>query len=304
MKYIAQSTAVWDAICRPDQTDVINAPGGAGFYALAGMKVWEDDVGLVTGIGADYLERFGSWYRTNRISTSGMIVRDAHTPRTIIRYREDGERLEEPAYGQDHYRKMEVTPVFLRPFGEKVCGVYVFKNIDMSYWKLFFDVKQTYGFAAMWEIAADAALPENRERVQQIAERLDILSINRTEALRLLGKTDLSDVVDIFRTWDVPLIYLRLGSKGVYLIGRGRGVYVPSLPGVAVVDPTGGGNSSSGGALVGYCRGCSLEEIGAMGNVSASFCIAQWGVPKFFDDDLHKEAEKRKRRVLSSCNAE
>ena len=53
--------------------------------------------------------------------------------------------------------------------------------------------------------------------------------------------------------------------------------------------------------MIGYCRGCSLEEIGAMGNVSASFIIEQWGVPKLFDETLHKEAEMRKKALLEMC---
>ena len=58
MKYIVQSTAVWDTIRFPGNDTPMDAPGGAGFYAMTGMKIWEDDIGIVTGAGEDYLEQF------------------------------------------------------------------------------------------------------------------------------------------------------------------------------------------------------------------------------------------------------
>ena len=299
MRYLVQSTAVWDTIRIPGRPESVDAPGGAGFYALAGIKVWEDSVGLVTGIGEDYFPRFGNWYLRNRIAIDGMSVRDKHTPRTIVHYRSDGARTEEPVYGAAHYHKMEARTEDLAPFCGDARGVYVFKNADPSYWKSFLALKRRYGFTAMWEISADAATPENRGVVQQIAEAVDNLSINRGEAVSLLGKERVEDAIADIRSWDVPLIYLRLGSAGVCLLSKGQSVYVPSVPGITAADATGGGNSSSGGALVGYCRGCSLKEIGAMGNVSASFCIGQWGAPADFDETLRREARKRAEAVLT-----
>lgn len=49
---------------------------------------------------------------------------------------------------------------------------------------------------------------------------------------------------------------------------------------VRVVDPTGGGNSSSGGVLYGFCEGYSPVQCGQMGSKSAAMCITQYGIPK------------------------
>lgn len=162
-----------------------------------------------------------------------------------------------------------------------------------------FDSQKKYSFRLMWEISADAVSPDQIEIVQRTAEQSDIFSINITEAKSLLQVESMAELVQIFQQWEGPLIYLRLGSSGVYLIQGSNKIHVPSVPDICVKDTTGGGNSSSGGALIGFCRGCSLEEIGAMGNVSASFCIGQWGAPNLLDNTLRKEAERRKNCILT-----
>lgn len=301
MKYLVQSTAVWDKISLPGKETEIEAPGGAGFYALAGMKVWEDDVGLVTGVGGDYLTKFSRWYEENGLPTEGLLVKDPHSPQTVVRYLPDGERTEEPVFGADHYRKIEAIPSEIAPFCREAAGVYVFKNLSPAYWEEFLPLKRKYGFQLMWEIAADAAVRENLGPVRRLAEQAEVFSLNGTEALRLTQAGSVREAAALLQRWEVPLVYLRLGSRGVCLLQNGRSVFVPSVPGLQVVDATGGGNSSTGGAFIGYCRGCSLEEIGAMGNVSASFCIEQWGAPARFDRALRQEARRRKEQVLAMC---
>ena len=304
MKYIVLSTTVWDSIFLPGRGGEINAVGGAGIYALAGMKVWEDDIGIVTGVGADYLPKFRGWYEQNSIPTDGLIVKDAFTPHTIIRYRADGERTETPMYGIDHYRKIEGTPEDLARFAPDADGVYVFKNADGAFWKRILELKRQYGFRLLWEIGADAAVKKLQGAVLDIARQTEMFSINLTEARTLFGCTEHGDVIRALGESGIPLVYLRNGSSGTYLIRADEVVHVPSVQNASVVDATGGGNSSTGGALIGLCRNCSLTEIGAMGNVSASFCIAQYGVPPRFDAAVRDEATRRKEAILRACKEE
>ena len=299
MKYIVQSTAVWDTISVPGDDRFFDAPGGAGFYALAGMKVWDDDVLIVTGTGADYLPTFEDWYHRNALSTDGLLVKDQNTPRTVVRYDEEGERVEEPYFGADHYKKIEATPEEIEPFCKDCVGMYIFKNLDPVYWRGLLALKAKYNFSILWEIAADATVPENLGEIRKIAEQIDMFSINLTEARSMFAVSELSELIQNFTEWKIPLVYLRMGSKGVCVIQNGNAVIVPSVPNARVVDATGGGNSSTGGAFIGFCRDCTPEEIGAMGNVAASFCIEQWGAPACFDEVLRLEAKLRKEAVMS-----
>ena len=69
MKYVVMSTTAQDTIHFPNNDAEICAAGGAGMYALAGMRVWEEDVGIVSGVGEDYAGLFGKWYHENAVTT-------------------------------------------------------------------------------------------------------------------------------------------------------------------------------------------------------------------------------------------
>lgn len=291
MDYIVLSTSVVDDLYLADGRHELNVIGGAGTYALAGMKVWSDSVCLVTGVGEDYFGLFGNWYRDNSITMEGLIPKDANTPRNIVRYFEDGERIETPEYGLEHYRKIEGTPSDLERFCAGAKGVYVFKNYDKLFWERILSLKERYGFKLMWEIASDAITQGNLLGIREVAAETNVFSINRTEALKMLGETDIDSAVRKLSDWRVPMVYLRAGAEGAYAISGGKTVLVPSVP-CEVIDVTGGGNSSSGGAFVGYCETNDAVAAAIMGNISASLCIAQHGVPEKIDNTLKSRAHK------------
>ena len=134
MDYIIASTVVTDEIRFADKKTVEKKAGGAGIYALCGIRLWCDSVMPVTGVGKDYAEMFGEWYKKNHISMDGLIQKDEKTPYNVIQYFEDGERSETALYGADHYRKIEVTPKELEPYFQTAKGIYIFKNTSPEFW--------------------------------------------------------------------------------------------------------------------------------------------------------------------------
>ena len=75
MKYIIASTAVTDEIHFVDGKRTEIVAGGAGVYALCGVKLWSDDVMLVTGVGTDFSGIYGEWYKNNNISMDGLMIK-------------------------------------------------------------------------------------------------------------------------------------------------------------------------------------------------------------------------------------
>ena len=134
MDYIIASTVVTDEIRFADKKTVEKKAGGAGIYALCGIRLWCDSVMPVTGVGKDYAEMFGEWYKKNHISMDGLIQKDEKTPYNVIQYFEDGERSETALYGADHYRKIEVTWEELEPYFQTAKGIYIFKNTSPEFW--------------------------------------------------------------------------------------------------------------------------------------------------------------------------
>ena len=303
MDYIIASTVVTDEIRFADKKTVVKKAGGAGIYALCGIRLWCSSVMPVTGVGRDYGELFGDWYQKNHISMEGLIEKDEKTPYNIIQYFEDGERSETALYGADHYRKIEVTPNELEPYFQSSKGIYIFKNTSPDFWEQVLPMMEKRKAAVLWEIASDSTCPECLDEVRQIAGSVDIFSINLTEARNLFGTECLDEIIGTFREWldssshsvrqnHLQMIFLRRGSKGAVMITQEETVYVPTADGAYVVDPTGGGNSSSGAVLYGWCSGHTPEECGLMGSISAAMCLEQYGVPEVIGAEKREAAQR------------
>ena len=301
MKYLVVSTAVTDNIHLSDGQELLDIHGGAGIYALSGIRVWDPNVGIVTGIGEDYLPKYKKWYQKNGISTKGLIIKGKNSPETTIQYLESGERIETPRFGKDHYVSLEATPEEVENHCKASVGVYIFKRAIVSYWERILELKRKYRFKLLWEIDGDSATSANLLIVKKIVAKVDIFSINIQEARSLLSAHDVDTILQEFATWPVPLIFLRMGKEGAYMISGKRSVKVLSVPNVSIVDPTGGGNSSSGGVLVGYCLGLSPVECGFMGSISAMHNMAQFGVPDYFSDEMTAQSQKLLTDLVKSC---
>lgn len=77
-------------------------------------------------------------------------------------------------------------------------------------------------------------------------------------------------------------VVVRSGKDGAFVSdSKGLARWLPAYHRSAakVVDPTGGGNGFLGGLAVGLVRTGDVVEAAMWGNVGASFCIEQVGVP-------------------------
>ena len=279
--YVVVSTAVTDEVYTPNGSLSGRWLGGAGAYALCGLRLWTDSVALVTGVGADFMPIHGAWFQKNHCRTDGLLVKDAHTAATTVHYHEDGERVETPVYGVEHYRSMEAAPEDLEPWLRQAKGVYLFKDIPEGYWNKLLEYKVRYGFRLLWEINADAARPECLEQVKALARSCDVFSLNRTEALSLCGAEGLGNAKRELLSWGIPMVYLREGKWGAEVLTESGIAATPSVPYAPVADPTGAGNSSSAAVLYGFQEGYDPRTCGLMGSISAAECIRQFGPPNF-----------------------
>lgn len=292
MKYGVVSAVVTDEIHFADGTVKI-VPGGAGIYALAGIRLWQDDVEIITGIGKDYLQMHGEWYEKNHLTIKGLKVKGEKSPYTVVQYYEDGERDEIPSYGLKHFQNMETTSEELLPYLKKLDGVYIFKNTSEEFWNPVLEAMEERTCKIIWEIGADATYPENLSNVRRIAEKVDAFSLNMSEAKNMFGTDNKNEIIAKLQNWGIELIFLRQGARGAFMITQEKVVEVPSQPDVQVVDTTGGGNSSTGGVLCGLVEGYDAETCGVMGSISAKMCISQYGIPKEITSEMRAEAFER-----------
>lgn len=291
--YMIVSTAVTDEVTEADGTKAGCFLGGAGIYALSGIRFWTKDAVLVTGIGEDFDETYRKWFRRSKCREEGLLVKDAHTAISHVQYHRDGERTEHSEHGAVHYRHMEAEAEELEPFFAEAKGVYIFKDMPENYWKKIIMSRKKYRFRLMWEINAEAAIPEKAGDVRRLAEHCDMFSLNKTEAMQLLQTSSLAAVIDKLLTWKVSMIYLRAGKKGAYVLTNGKVYQIPSEEQVLVKDPTGAGNSSTAAVMYGFCEGFSPEECGIMGSISAARAIEQYGPPEITEEQMERVREKR-----------
>ena len=281
MKYLVASTAVTDVIHFSDSRSKRRVGGGAGWYALSGMLVWDTNALLISGIGEDFVSNHGNWFEQNNVLMDGLEIKHPLSPETSIQYINNGERTEKSLLGAEHYLLHESSIKSIKPFCKTCDGLYVFRNVnDMEFWQGIYELKKYYDFVLTWEIAADAALPEFQDRIKWVLNFVDILSINQSEAISLLG-TDPKHIEKELAALGVDLVYYRRGKDGATMIQADTIVKIPRIDIDDSIDPTGAGNSSSGAVLVGYCQKRSLTEIGLMASISAGYTVIQYGpIPK------------------------
>lgn len=101
--------------------------------------------------------------------------------------------------------------------------------------------------------------------------------------MSLFGVDDEDEVIGRLRSWNLPIVYFRVGARGAWLITPDTVTFSPSCKNIRVVDATGAGNSSTAGVFLNRCEGVSLAECGRRGALSAACCIKQFGPPQKFE---------------------
>lgn len=295
---IIVGAVLMDNIVYADGSRRDDIPGGAGLYALAGAALFSDAAVLVTGTGRDLPETFGPWLGRNGLTTRGLRFADDHAPRNIMRYIDERTRTEAPVYGAEHFRKIEPTASDIGRVLPGSRSLFVFRNLDPKFWANTLPLIAEHRPLTLWEIALDACLPESRERIEELARRIDALSINIDEAGLIYGTSDEAALIARLRAIGVPTVFLRAGSRGSFVITADVVRFVPSLP-VEPIDVTGGGNAFGGAALVGLAAGHDAVRAAAMGTAAARFAISQHGPPEAGSAEIRAEAHARVAKLMT-----
>ena len=288
MEYVIATTVSTDEVHLADGTVVEHQPGSAGFYALAGVRVFTDQVEICGGIGPEYL---------------ALTVRSEVSPTTVIHYFPDGSRTDEPNVGLEEFRALDpsLEEVF-RCCDQNTKGVYVFKDLDRDYLDGLIGGKLRFGYKLMWEISEDACKPENIDVIESYLKDIDVFSINRGEAKLLYGVEHEEEAEARLANASPNWVFFRRGSEGAHMLSGGRVWDCPSARDITVVDTTGGGNSSSGAVLYACCEGYEPRMAGCMGSAAAAEIIQQFGVPRHFTGELTARAMTRARRLCGEID--
>ena len=302
MEYVIATTVSTDEIHLADGSVIENQPGSAGFYALAGVRVFTDKVAVCGGIGPEYLPRHEKWYRRNQVSTKGLVLRSPISPTIVIHYFPDGSRVDEPNIGLNEFRALDpsVDEVF-DCCDRNTKGVYVFKAVERDYLDGLIGGKLRFGYKLMWEISEDACTLKQIDVIESYLKDIDVFSINRGEAMLLYGTDDEAEAERRLAKASPNWVFFRRGAQGAHLLAGGRVYDCPGVPGIRAVDTTGGGNSSSGAVLYGCCEGYDPQMAGCMGSAAAAVIIGQFGVPDVFTEEMRCKAFEQAKDCIHAA---
>lgn len=269
--------------------------GGAGAYAAVGSSLVTrpDATILFSGVGSSDLARLREWLRKREVSPDGLFVHGEHSPVTEVRYDATGERIETPRYGLDHF--LALSPMPHQVEGHELAGAYIFRDLDPEFWAELPVLRDRCTGPILWELHAGVCDPRHLSDVTALAEQVDILSINRTEACLLTGS---NDPLTIFH--HIPsrcAVALRLGGEGSILRAAGRAWRLGTSP-TSALDPTGGGNSWSGALVAHAAVGGDPVAAARAATAAAAVVIAEPGAPEV-SDELRRQVAQAAVRV--SC---
>ena len=270
-----------DEVRYPGKPEV-KALGGAGLYAYAGMRVFGNSSYLACHMPKRCIELFGEWFESNQVCMDCVDFVD-NGSMTRVDYRTDETRRDLPVIGLAGKRALNPGIDDIRRYlAEETRGIYVFRHLDIPFLEDLSRLRKEKGLLVMWEIAADSALPCNREAIADIAASLGGFSINMKEASSLFDTTDEDELKSELSGFGDAFVYLRDGSRGAWLIHAGEMVFCPSADVERVVDTTGCGNSSTGAVLQSLCCGAQLLEAASQGAAAAARILGQYGPPTAF----------------------
>lgn len=100
------------------------------------------------------------------------------------------------------------------------------------------------------------------DELKETLKRVDILSINETEAFLLTGEKNINQAAQIIKGMGPSILIVKRGEYGAMLFGPNGIFLAPAYPVDSVVDPTGAGDSFAG-AFMGYLASQNADrELG------------------------------------------
>jgi len=290
MDYICVGQILLDDIVYSNKRVRPDVLGGIA-YTIAGIRYWSESVGVCSGIGDDFENRYDGWFLENGIDIGGNIRKAERCSHTRIYYRHSEERVEEPVPGCASLAWMMPQPEEI-PVSCRTCrGLYLFKDCEAAYWKRLLAIYDP-STTIIWELHGDAARAQNRERIAALLPSIELFSLNAAEGSRIFGTDDRLAMVDRLLEMGARNVLLRMGADGA-IAANASGAWHAGAYRTKVVDVTGGGNSSTGGFLAGYCEsGGDVRRALQCANASASFIIEQYGLPRRIDAGAMKRARE------------
>lgn len=287
-RYVCSGNIMSDQVQQPDGSLGEPHIGGPALFSYAGVKLYDDNCIILSGVGSDFNELYGEWCKNNGVDQSQLWRMVEKTHRFILKYNpEDGTY---DAVNMLPLRQAERNMGLCEPTGHRfglACDnksvlYYTHDTFNWASWENIFAAKKEKNFQFMWEIHAASAVPSQVSRIEEVFKHVEMFSINYPEMRQMLGNISEKEAIAYLQQKFGKFCILRVGKRGMYTIWQNKSAFIPSIDSEKAVDATGCGNCSTGAAMYGWCETQDYIMAGIMGNIAAGYNVRQYGpYPKF-----------------------
>ena len=277
MGVLVVGTVTLDTVETPSKR-VEDVLGGSGVYAAVAASFFGKTVQLVGVVGADFPYAYTDFLQTRGIDLQGLErVEDGKSFRWGGRYAEDFNVRD------TLFTELNVIEDFQPVLPETYKNApYLFLANNSPVLQLNIIEQATNPKLIVCD-TMDFWINEQREALEALLARVDVLILNDSEARLLTGDANLVRAAEAILRYGPERVIVKKGEHGAISITESSYFNAPAYPLTQVTDPTGAGDSFAGGmmgylASVGETSEAAIRRAMVYGAVAASFNIEDFSV--------------------------
>jgi len=277
MEILVVGTVTLDTVETPSRR-VEDVLGGSGVYAAIAASFFKCHVQLVGVIGGDFPHAYTDFLQTRGIDLQGVKrVEDGKSFRWGGRYTEDFNVRD------TLFTELNVIEGFQPILPETYKDTpYLFLANNAPALQLRIIEQATNPKLVVCD-TMDFWINEEREALEALFARVDVLILNDSEARLLTGDANLVRAAETILRYGPERVIVKKGEHGAISITESSYFNAPAYPIRQVADPTGAGDSFAGGmmgylAAVGEISEAAIRSAMVYGAVVASFNIEDFSI--------------------------
>ena len=277
MGILVVGTVTLDTVETPSKR-VENVLGGSGVYAAVAASFFQNAVQLVGVVGADFPYAYTDYLQTRGIDLQGVErVEDGKSFRWGGRYAEDF-NVRDTLFTELNVIE-DFQPVLPEAYKDTP---YLFLANNSPVLQLSIIEQATNPKLIVCD-TMDFWINEQREALEVLLARVDVLILNDSEAQLLTGDANLVRAAETILRYGPTRVIVKKGEHGAISVTESSYFTAPAYPLTQVTDPTGAGDSFAGGmmgylASIGDTSEASIRSAMVYGAVVASFNIEDFSV--------------------------
>ena len=277
MGVLVVGTVTLDTVETPSNR-VEDVLGGSGVYAAVAANFFKSSVQLVGVIGADFPRSY-----TNFLETQGIDLQGLERIANGKSFRWGGRYAENFNVRDTLFTELNVVSDFqpvLPDAYKKAPYLFLANNSPVLQLSI---IEQATDPKLIVCDTMDFWINEEREALEALLARVDVLVLNDSEAQLFIGDSNLMRAAQAILRYGPKRVIVKKGEHGAISVTKSSFFSAPAYPLTRVTDPTGAGDSFAGGmmgyiAAVGDTSEATIRSAMIYGTVIASFNIEDFSV--------------------------